>query len=261
MKRILAISQLVVVLVVFLITFSTNCMCYDTIYGFIDMPSQVVKGESFTVNLQAQCNSDVGVVMFTLVHSDNVKYKDCKVNDNSCGYIEDFYTDNTLSVFYINTKGITATSKTNLVEVTFVADDTTAIANMQVCTSYGASSDEVELDGDSGGEYVIEITDKITDNQPAKDESNDDNHVLPVVNNGSSSSIDNPIEYGDKATEKTSIYQTATKNSSNIIAVSGKSDFRLFIAGGVFVLAVVAVIMVSYSLGSKKADKINNKNK
>ena len=89
------------IVIVILLNSEITCICYDTVCGYVNVPSQVGKGKNFTVNLQVQCNGNVGVIMFTLVHGSGIEYKSCKVNDGSCGYIESSYSDNTLSVIYI----------------------------------------------------------------------------------------------------------------------------------------------------------------
>lgn len=250
MKRILKICLTCFVTIYFVLFSSINCIGYSTIYGFANLPAQVIKGKSFTVSLQVQCNSDVSVVMFTLVHSDELEYKSCKVNDNSCGYIEESYSDNALSVVYINTQGITATDITNLIDVTFKAEDIVTTADVQIYTSYGASSDETALASDNGKEYNIDIVEKVTDNKSADSTRIEGNLGSSSSSKSSSSAVNKEIpDYEAEATEITPS-ETATVN--NIITISNQSDFKLFFAGAIFVVAVVIVVAISYKAGKRR---------
>lgn len=112
--------------------------------GSMSVPSMVTKGRNFTVGLQAQCPEKLGTVMFTVVFSENVSYRACRVNDSN-GYIKSYCTDNILRVVYINTLGINVSNINKLVDVTFKAADDLGSGTVQVYTSYSASVNEQDL--------------------------------------------------------------------------------------------------------------------
>ena len=112
------LSAAAVCAVIFLFS-AVDCSAAD-LSGSMSVPSMVTKGKNFTVGLQAQCPEKLGTVMFTVVFSDNIQYKSCKVNDSN-GYIKSYCTDNILRVVYINTLGINVSNINQLVNVTFKA--------------------------------------------------------------------------------------------------------------------------------------------
>lgn len=229
-----------------------TCICYDVVCGSAKVPSQVATGESFIVNLQAQCNSDIGVIMFTLVHGSEIKYKSCRVNDGSCGYIENTYSDNTLSVIYINTKGISTKNTTELIEVTFQAEETVTSTDIQIYTSYGASADENALVSDNGEKYSIDIVEKVVNKQPANGTKLKSSSVLS--DKGSSSVKEKKIPTEKiKALETIATEKATTVN--NTVSVSRPSDRNLFFSGIIFAVAVVISIAVSYKTGKKNGCK------
>ena len=248
MKTVLKTALSWVVAIFIIIYSSIGCKCYDTVSGLLDVPSQVVKGKSFTASLQVECNSSVGVVMFTLTHSSEIEYKDCKVNDGSCGYIEKSYSNNTLSVIYINTQGITATNATNLVDVTFKADDSVTTADIQIYTSNGASSDEVMLTSDNGREYSIDIVENVTDNQSASGASVQSS--ASSSSSGKNSSAMNK-EIPNNAEQATLLAQKDEATTNNTITLATKSESKLLLVGAVFVVAVAVVVAVSYKAGRR----------
>lgn len=127
--------------------------------GSMSVPSMVTKGRNFTVGLQAQCPEKLGTVMFTVVFSENVSYRACRVNDSN-GYIKSYCTDNILRVVYINTLGINVSNINKLVDVTFKAADDLGSGTVQVYTSYSASVNEQDLKDSAGMEYSFDIVSK-----------------------------------------------------------------------------------------------------
>lgn len=229
-----------------------TCMCYDTLYGSVNVPSQVAKNKSFTLNLQVQCNNAIGVVMFTLVHGNEIEYKDCKVNDRSCGYIENSYNDNTLSIIYINTQGIMVTETTNLIDITFEAKDIVTNTEVQIYTSYGTSADENTLVSDNGRVYTVGIVENVTNKQPA-DGIKLENRSASTSNGHSSASNK---EIPDNKTETIETLATdETTTVSNNINAARSSGVNLFFTGTIFAIAVVIVIFISYKTGKKNSDK------
>lgn len=239
--------------VVILLNTAITCMCYDIVHGSIKAPSQVVVGESFTVNLQAQCNSDVGVIMFTLVHDNHIKYKSCKVNDGSCGYIENTYNDNKLSVIYINTKGIDTKNITDLIEVTFKAEDTINTAEIQIYTSYGASADENALVSDDGEKYSIDIVEKVVNRQSADGTKIKSSSAL--VEKDSSTANEKKIPTEKIEDLETIATEKATEVNNKVSVAVPSSNMNLFFSGIIFAVAVVIIIMVSYKAGKKNVCK------
>lgn len=252
MIKYLRIFSLWLAVVVILLNTAITCMCYDIVHGSIKAPSQVVMGESFTVNLQAQCNSDIGVIMFTLVHGNEIKYKSCKVNDGSCGDIEDVYNDNTLSVIYINTKGIATKNVTDLIEITFEAKDTVTSTEIQIYTSYGTSADEKSLACDNGERYSIDIVEKVVNRQSANgikiksSISSVDKNSSAVREKNIPTEKNEPLEI--IATDQATIVK-------NTVSATGSSNMNLFFSGIIFAVAVVVVIMVSYKMGKKNVSE------
>lgn len=252
MIKCLKIFSVWIAVLVVLFNSVITCICYDIVYGSINAPSQVAMGEGFTVNLQAQCNSDIGAIMFTLVHGSEIEYKSCRVNDKSCGYIEDTYSDNTLSVIYINTKGIETKNTTDLIEVTFKAENTITSTEIQIYTSYGASVDENALVSDNGESYTIDIVEKVSNTQSA-------NGTKIKDNSSSANKTSSAVREKKIPTEKTEILETIATDKAttvnNTISVKGSSNMNLFISGVIFAVAVVAVIVVSYKIGKKTVCK------
>lgn len=238
--------------IVVLLNSGITCICYDIVYCSVKAPSQVVKGESFTVNLQVQCNNDIGVIMFTLVHDSELKYKSCNVNDGSCGYIEYTYSDNTLSVIYINTKGIVATNITDLIDVAFEAEDAITSTEIQVYTSYGASTDENTLVSDNGKGYNIEIVEKVINRQSADGTKLESSSAL--VSKSSSSVTEKKIPDVKKENLETVATDEATTVNTTV-SVAKSSNMNLFFAGIIFAISVMVVIAVSYKTGKKNAYK------
>ncbi len=255
MSRVIKILSAFILVVIFTLNSSIVCMGYDVINGYANVPSVVEKGKGFTVNLQAQCNTSVGVVMFTVIYDDGIKYKSCSVNDGSSGYIEKSYSDNKLTVMYVNTKGISVIDKTNLVDIKFEADDYANTVDIQIFTSNSASSDELVLESGLGKLYSIEITEKATDNKPAQSKDINSDKPEKATNSTQSVADNKPIP-----TQQSS--ETLSNNANidkRVLTVEKPNDIGLFFAGGVFAVAVVLLVFMGYKSGKKKADSKNEK--
>ncbi len=263
MKRCLKLLSFGFIMVAFLINSSTSYMAYDTLSASVEAPLEVEQGKGFTVGLQAKCNSTVSVVMFTVVHSDNIEYKECKVNDNDSGYIEEMYSDNGLSVIYVNTAGIVANKPTNLVDITFKADTAPSTAYIQIYTSNGVSSDEKPLVSENGKEYSINIVEKVTAKQSASERKLENSSDLEADSNENSSAESSAINKKIPDT-KTDLHDIPVAEEIRVVSsidVSEAGNVKFFIAGTIFAVAVIAVIGISYKTGKKNAGKHIRKNK
>lgn len=244
--------------------------------GSISVPSMVTKGKNFTVGLQAESREKLGTVMFTVVFSENVSYRSCRVNDSN-GYIKSYCTDNILRVVYINTLGINVSNINKLVDVTFKAADGLGSGTVQVYTSYSASVNEQDLKDSAGMEYSFDIVSKTGGSVPQARGTE-----LKTRAPGRSSSADAKNKKKSGSADKRS---SGSKKDSNDKKSGGSSNSKaeseaggisqlniagqnngltLFLAGGVFALAVAAVAVCSYFAGKKnagsKGEKHNNKN-
>lgn len=263
MKGCLKLLSLCFLTVSFLINSSTPYMASDTLCAFLESPCEVEKNKSFTVSLQAECSTAIGAVMFTIEHSDNVEYSECRVNDSDFGYIEKVYSNNRLSIIYVNTAGIVADQPVKLVDITFKAYNAPATAYFKLYTSNCASSDEKPLISDSEKEYSINIVEMVADTQSASEAELKNNPIISVDCNENSSSeasaVNKSIPDNKSDLPSTPVVDEITVVSSIDIAESG--DIKLFVAGTVFAVAVLAVIGISYSTGKKKANVNIDKNK
>lgn len=250
MSRLAKILSAFMVMTLLLLNSSIVCMGYNVINGYANVPSTVETGKEFTVNLQVQCNSSVSVVMFTVVHGDGIKYKSCSVNDGSCGYIEKSYSNNTLTVMYINTKGISAVEKSNLVDIKFKADNYTTNTDIQIFTSNAASSDEQILESGQGNLYGIEIAEKATTSKPAQSKAIKSKKPEKATK-GTKSAVDKAVPAQQSKEEATD----ATDKS--MVTVGKSDDTGLFVAGVSFAVAVMLLVFIAYSAGKKKADTKN----
>lgn len=263
MKWCLKLLSFCFIIVAFLINSSTPYMAYDTLCALLEAPSEVELGKRFTISLQAKCNSAIGAVMFTVEHSENVEYSECRVNDGGFGYIEKTYSDNRLSIIYVNTSGIVAIQPTSLVEITFKADNTPATAYFNVYTSNCASSDEKPLVSDNKKEYSINIVETAVNKQPATEREHKNDSISNVDCNENSSSeslaVNKSIPDTKADLPDVPVAEEITVVSSIDVAESG--DIKLFVAGSIFAIAVVAVIGISYNTGKKTAGIHIDKNK
>ncbi len=253
MRRLIKILSAFLLMVVLTLNSSIACMGYDVLNGYANAPSMVEKGKGFTVNLQVQCNTNVSVVMFTVVHGDGIKYKSCSVNDGSCGYIEKAYNNNTLTVMYINTKGISAVEKSNLVDIKFEADNYTTSTDIQVFTSNAASSDELVLESSQGKLYSIEITEKVTNSKPSQSKAINSNKPEKATK-GVKSAVDKAVPTQQTSEEATDI----TEIEKSLVTVRKSDDIGLFIAGISFAVAVMLLVIIAYNAGKKKANTKEN---
>lgn len=263
MKGCLKLLSFALIMVAFMINSSIPYTAYDTLCASVEAPSEIEQNKSFTVSLQAMCSSTVGVAMFTVVHSDNIEYKNCRVNDGDSGYIEEVYCDNRLSVIYINTSGIVATKPTSLVDITFKADNAPSTAYIQLYTSNGASADEKPLASDNGKEYCINIVEKVTNKQSASQimlENSSASEAECTENpSAKSSSINKKIPETKADLHNIPVAEEIMVASSIDVAESGNVKF--FFAGTIFTIAVITVIGISYKTGKQNADKQIDKNK
>ncbi|MGO5080842.1 hypothetical protein ACTQ3L_02335 [Oscillospiraceae bacterium LCP25S3_E4] len=254
--------------VIFLFS-AVDCSAAD-LSGSMSVPSMVTKGKNFTVGLQAQCPEKLGTVMFTVVFSDNIQYKSCKVNDSN-GYIKSYCTDNILRVVYINTLGINVSNINQLVNVTFKAADDLGSGTVQVYTSYSASVNEQDLQDSTGTEYSFDIVSKTSGSVPQargtelKTKAPSSSSSAAAKNKNKSSSANKKSSSAKK--DSSASYNEADSEAGGIsqLNIAGQNNgLTLFLAGGVFALAVVAVVVCSYFAGKKngnsKNEKRNNKN-
>lgn len=238
-----------IVTIVLTINSSITCMGYDVLNCYADVPSMVEKGKGFTVNLQVQCNSPVSVVMFTVVHGDGIVYKGCSVNDGSCGYIEKAYRDNTLTVMYINTKGISAVEKSSLAEIKFEAENYTANTDIQIYTSNAVSSDEFVLESSEGKLYGVEITEKVANSKPAQSKTLNSNRQEKTAEAVTAVEKIIPTQQADENTTK------PAEKEKSVVTVEKSGDMGLFVAGVSFAVAVVILLLIGYKAGKHRANR------
>lgn len=262
MKRCLKLLSFGFIMVAFMINSSTPCIAYDTLYASVEAPSEVEQNKSFTVSLQATCSSTIGIAMFTVVHSDNIEYKDCKVNDSDSGYIEEVYSDNRLSVIYINTSGIVANQPTSLIDITFRTDNTPSTAYIQLYTSNCASVDEKTLVSDNSKEYSISIVEKVKNKQSASERNLENSSASSVESNENSSSDSSAINKRIPNT-KTDLHNIPVAEDITVVSsidVAESGNVKFFLAGTIFTTAVISVIGISYKAGKQNTDKQIDKN-
>ena len=246
--------------------------------GSMSVPSMVTKGKNFTVGLQAQCPEKLGTVMFTVVFSENVSYRTCRVNDSN-GYIKSYCTDNILRVVYINTLGINVSNINKLVDVTFKAADDLGSGTVQVYTSYSASVNEQDLKDSAGIEYSFDIVSKTGGSVPqargtelktrapgrsssaaAKNKNKKESGSANKRSSGSKKDSNDKKSGGSSHSKA----ESGAGGISQLNIAGQNNGLTLFLAGGVFALAVAAVAVCSYFAGKKnagsKGEKHNNKN-
>lgn len=272
MRRMVLINRilsklLTTLLVVFMMLWSVPCSAANVLQGSLKVPSQVAKERLFTVKLQAQCSSELSVVMFTLEYNGDIEYRKSTVSDNGVGTIQCVNENNTVRVVYLNTVGINVSEATPLADVTFKAGEALTDANFKVYTAYSTSSNEVALEEGNGMEYTVEIVEKVsstsnaTGNQLEKTTEESDEKVI----NNKSDNVSKDSENSDVNTSENestvdhSVILPTEKSSGNSITVNPQnSNVMIFIAGGAFALTVVVVVAVSYRLG-KNSDKSNSR--
>lgn len=253
----LIIIQIVILANVF------NCNAQGIVNSSIDVPAQIGKNKNFTLSLNIQCDEPVSIVIFTLSFGDSLEYAGCKVNDNSNGYIVEFSENNTLKVTYINTTGIDVSSTKALIDVTMKATeiDKTWI---EVYTTNSTSSNEQLLSDADCTHYDIDIVEKITSNSSARgitiNSNSSSNKNSSTTNNSNNKNITNNKAILNKSNDNSSgITNNSAEPNYDTVAVSGvNNSAMLFIAGGVFALAVVTVIFISYKTGKHKSAKVNH---
>lgn len=236
-----------------------TCNAQNSVNSSIDVPSQVTQNKNFTLGLQIQCNKSVGVTIFTLKFGDALEYSSCKVNDNSNGYIVHCQENNVLKVTYVNTSGIDVSSAKTLIDVKMKA---TKIDKtwLEVYTTNSASIDEQALDDSECMRYDIEVVEKATSNSSAKgratSKSSSSSKNSSIANNSNNKNI---TRHDNNSSEIPTSY---AESNYDTVAVSGvNKSAMLFIAGGGFALAIVAVIFISYKAGknnSTNVKKVNN---
>lgn len=258
------IKYVLFLIIIQIVIFATifNCNAQGIVNSSIDVPAQVINNKNFSLNLQIQCDEPVSVVIFTLSFGNSLEYSSCKVNDNSNGYIVEFQENNTLKVTYINTTGIDVSSTKTLINVTMKATeiDKTWI---EVYTTNSTGSNEQLLSDGECIHYDIEIVEKVTSNSSARGRtinSNSSSSKNSYTNNSNNKNNTNnkaiPNGNNDNSSEITS---NSAEPDYDTVAVSGvNNSAMLFIAGGGFALAVVAVIFISYKTGKHKSAKVNH---
>lgn len=262
MKLALKFVLFLTIIQIVILTIMFPCNAQGILNSSINVPSQVNKGKNFTLNLQVQCDRPVGVVIFTLSFGDSLEYSSCKVNDSSNGYTVEFQENNTLKVTYINTTGIDVTTTKTLVDVTMKATDINKTW-LEVYTTNSTDSNEQILSDGECIHYDIEVVEKVTSDSSASgraigsSSSNKNSSTTGNSNNkNSANSRAIPNRDNDNSSEITG--STATSNY-DMVAVSGvNNSAMLFIAGGSFSLAIVAVIFISYRTGNRKSANTNN---
>lgn len=266
MNRIIKVNAILLLAIILIVTEVFSCYAQEILSGSINIPSQVTKSKNFTADIYAQYPGKIGVVMFTVVYGNDIEYKSCKVADGSSGYIESSQEDNTIKIIYINTAGLDISDRHSLVQVTFKAGSNKADSYVEVYTSYSTNIDEEPLIDNNGEHYNIEITDKAVENPSLASGTSVERNI------SSSSRGTQHSSSGDGSAREGAVSSGALKNSksandtdgddeipsgtdtqdSTMINVSSQNNnFMIFAAGGIFALAVAAVVLCSYVMGKK----------
>lgn len=260
-----SVLSLIIIQTVILTTIF-NCNAQGIVNSSIDVPAQIEKNKNFTLSLNIQCDEPVSVVIFTLSFGNSLEYSSCKVNDNSNGYMVEFKENNTLKVTYINTTGINVSSTKTLIDITMKATEFDKTW-LEVHTTNSTSSNEQLLSDGECIHYDIEIVEKVTSDSSASgrtiNSSSSSNKNSSAINNSNDKNSTNnkaiPNGNNDNSSE---ITNSSTEPDYDTVAVSGiNNSVMLFIAGGSFALAVVAVIFISYKTGKHNSTKVSQTHK
>ncbi|MEE1057620.1 MAG: hypothetical protein UH239_10300 [Acutalibacteraceae bacterium] len=260
-----SVLSLIIIQTVILTTIF-NCNAQGIVNSSIDVPAQIEKNKNFTLSLNIQCDEPVSVVIFTLSFGNSLEYSSCKVNDNSNGYMVEFKENNTLKVTYINTTGINVSSTKTLIDITMKATEFDKTW-LEVHTTNSTGSNEQLLSNGECIHYDIEIVEKVTSDSSASgrtiNSSSSSNKNSSAINNSNDKNSTNnkaiPNGNNDNSSE---ITNSSTEPDYDTVAVSGiNNSVMLFIAGGSFALAVVAVIFISYKTGKHNSTKVSQTHK
>lgn len=266
MKLIIKFVLSLIIIQTVILTTIFNCNAQGIVNSSIDVPAQIEKNKNFTLSLNIQCDEPVSVVIFTLSFGNSLEYSSCKVNDNSNGYMVEFKENNTLKVTYINTTGINVSSTKTLIDITMKATEFDKTW-LEVHTTNSTSSNEQLLSDGECIHYDIEIVEKVTSDSSASgrtiNSSSSSNKNSSAINNSNDKNSTNnkaiPNGNNDNSSE---ITNSSTEPDYDTVAVSGiNNSVMLFIAGGSFALAVVAVIFISYKTGKHNSTKVSQTHK
>lgn len=253
----LIIIQLVISLTVF------PCYAQSTVNSSIDVPSQVSKNKNFTLSLQIQCKEPVSVVIFTLLFGGSLEYSSFKVNDSSNGYIVEFQENNTLKVTYINTTGIDVSSGKVIVDVTMKATEINKTWLEVYTTNSTSNNEQILFDGECM-HYDIEIVENVTSDSSANgrainNNSSSNKNSSTTDNSNNKNSTNNKAIPNGNNNNSSGITNGSSESDYDTIAVSGvNNSSMLFLAGGGFALAVMAVIFISYKTGKHNSTNVNH---
>lgn len=265
-----------VLAIISLLCFATgSCKAAENIDCVLDVPAQNAINKSITATVSLSCGSsaNMGVSKITVEYDEALlTYKECKLCSGVSGDIDVYNDGGILKIMYINPQGFTINNQTAVFTVKFTAGAATSAAtNVVVYSSDNVLWDESTAGAGAPMQYTISLTDReITSNASANGtriQLADTKSSKAQKDTSSAASKGSSKSKTEKSTGVTKEVESSG-NSGNIIdelfgqSSDSASPWVYVAIGGGLVLAVVAVSLVTYKLGQKRAaEKLSDNQK
>ncbi|MBQ7522598.1 MAG: hypothetical protein IJU14_06950 [Clostridia bacterium] len=228
----------------------------------IAVNQQIQKGKSVTAQIRLKDAVEVSVLVMEIDLGKGLSCTDCHLSDGMGGKIITAFQENKVSITWIMTDGFTTNGEQNLIDLKIKANSTD-IGNSNITVKLMDGTDKnFHLIAPQTKEYAVEIVEKVMVSD------NGTQHTATANNTKTRKSSEISTSYQQKNSAiptATPITELATITEIQLSTVSSENlsseiknndgDLSIFLMGVLCCLGVVAIVIVSYTIGKRQAKK------
>ncbi len=230
----------------------------------IAVSQQIQKGKSVTAQIRLKNVTEVSVLVMEVDLGRGLSCTDCRLSNGMGGKIFTVFQENKVSMTWIMTEGFTVNGEQNLIDLKIKANSTD-IGNSNITIKLIDGTDKnFHLITPQAKEYTVEIVEKVT----VSDSGTQKTATANNSNNKIRKSSEIPTSYQQKnstiptakpITELATIteIQLSTTSSEDLSSEiqHNDDDLSVFLMGVLCCLGVVAIVIISYTIGKRQAKK------
>ncbi len=230
----------------------------------IAVNQQIQKGKSVTAQIRLKDAVEVSVLVMEIDLGKGLSCTDCHLSDGMGGKIITAFQENKVSITWIMTDGFTTNGEQNLIDLKIKANSID-IGNSNITAKLMDGTDKnFHLIASQTKEYAVEIVEKVT----VSDSGTQGTATANNSKNKTQKSSEIPTSYKQRnsaiptatpITELATIteIQLSTVSSENLSSEikNNNDDLSIFLMGILCCLGVVAIVIISYTIGKRQAKK------
>ena len=229
---------------------------------------EIQKGKSVTAQIHLKNAVSVSVLVMEVDLGRGLSCTDCRLSDGMGGKIITVFQESKVSITWIMTNGFTTDSEQSLLDLKIKANSNdTGNSNMTIKLIDGTDKN-FHLISPQRKDYAIEIVEKVavSDNATQRTATTDNSNnktrkssEIPTSHQQKNSAVPTAAPITIPTAELTTVTEIQLSTTSGEILSStiqkNDDDLSVFLMGVLCCLGLVAVVMISYTMGKRQAKK------